>query len=247
MLRLAGLFIGVAGWLLLFSQTHSTVGFVALFLLVSNFAPLFVLGAGTSPEHFWVIRRFIPIAFPAFLLAMSWFIWFLWHWRWERWVQARWVTKVTAAALLVLILAGFGQHIRHIARVVEYDGLTEQLEALATELPDEAVLLMQRETPAQQLSLPLWFLFDKTVFAIQGDVKDDTLLETAVAHWQHEGKPVYWIATADTPPPTWQNWQQNYQFTYLIDVPQMEMPLHRIPHQLGRLQLQLDIYTFTEQ
>jgi hypothetical protein len=243
----AGLLAGGVGWLLLVYRTKSTVRFVTLFLLVSNFVPLYILGAGTSPDHFWVIRRFIPIAFPAFLLAIAWLIWFLWSWQLEKWGQAKWIMKLTAVTLLAVILAGFGQHLRFIARVVEYDGLTEQLTALASELPDEAILLIQTGTPAQQFSLPLWFLFDKTVFAIRGEVREDRLLETAVAHWQNAGRPVYWIATVETPPPVWPNWQQTHQFDYAIDVPQMETPLDRIPHQLERLQLQLDIYTLTKQ
>lgn len=243
----AGLLAGGVGWLLLFYQANSTGKFATLFLLASNVAPLYILGAGTSPDHFWVIRRFIPIAFPAFLLAMASLIWFLWSYQQSKWPQTKWVTQAAALGITVVILAGFAQHIRFIARVVEYDGLTKQLESLALEIPDDAILLIQTGTPAQQLSLPLWFLFDKSVFAIRGEVREDVLLKTAVAHWESESRAVYWLATAETPPPAWQNWQQNHQFDYLIDVPQMETPLDRIPHQLEPLQLKLTIYTLTKQ
>lgn len=243
----AGLLVGFLGILLLFYQANSTAKYVALVLLVGNVVPLYILGAGTSPDHFWVIRRFIPIAFPAFLLAMAALIWYLWSQVRTQWMPARWPMKIAAAGLLLVILTGFLQHIRFIVRVVEFDGLTGQLESFANEIPDEAVLLIQTGTPAQQFSLPLWFLFDKSVFSIRGEVREDVALETAVTNWQDNGRPVYWVATAETPPPRWQNWQQQHQFSYLIDVPQMERPLDRIPHQVERMQLQLDIYELIEQ
>ncbi len=109
-------------------------------------------------------------------------------------------------------------------------------------MPEEAILLIQAGTPAQPFSLPLWFLFDKSIFSIRSEVKEDAALAMAVANWQMSGKSVYWIATAETPPPQWPNWQQTLQFSYEIDVPEMERPLDRIPHQLQRLQMQLDLF-----
>ncbi|MBK8905050.1 MAG: hypothetical protein IPM53_27970 [Anaerolineaceae bacterium] len=238
----AGLIIGFLGILLLVYQANTIGKRAALFLLAGNMAPLYFLGAGTSPDHFWVIRRFMPIAFPSFLLAMAALIWFLWSLRQSRWMPARWPIRIVAAGILLVILAGFFQHIRHIARVVEFDGLTGQLESFAQNLPADAVLLIQTGTPAQQFSLPLWFLFDKSVFSIRHEVKEDAVLATAVASWQTSDRDVFWVATQETPPPSWQNWLQEYQFTYSIDVPQMEMPSDRIPHQLEQLHIELIVY-----
>jgi hypothetical protein len=232
-----GLLAGSAGWLLLIYRSKSTSQRLVLFAILSTMAPLYILGTGTSPDHFWTIRRFIPVAFPAFLMAMGWLIWFIWPKQ-----QATWPRMVLAVGLLAVILAGFLQHIRFIAGVVEYDGLTEQLNGLAQKLPDDAVLLIQTGTQAQQLSLPLWFLFDKSVFSIRGEVREDVLLETAVSYWQENNRPVYWIGTEKTPPPAWQGWERPFQFTYNISVPKMETPLDRIPHQVKQFQLQLDIY-----
>ncbi|MCP4422690.1 MAG: hypothetical protein GY805_39275 [Chloroflexi bacterium] len=240
-----GLFIGAVGWLLLIYKLESTTKRIILFAILGTMTPLYVLGAGTSPDHFWTIRRFSPIVFPAFLLATAWLVCFIWPTQkprqWAR-QQNKWARALLAVALLAVVLAGFLQHIRFIAGVVEYDGLTEQLNRLAQELPDDAILLLQTGTKAQQFSLPLWFLFDKNVYSIRGDVKQDVLLETAVSHWQAAARPVYWIGTTETPPPIWQGWEQQLQFTHHISVPKMETPLDRIPHQVKQFQLQLDIY-----
>lgn len=233
----AGLLAGFSGWLLLIYRANSTRERSFLFIVAGNIFPLYILGAGTSPDHFWVIRRFMPIAFPAFLAATAWLIYFIWPRK-----QANWPRMVLAVILLAVMLAGFLQHIRFIAGVVEYAGLTEQLNMLAQELPDDAVLLIQTGTPAQQFSLPLWFLFDKSVFSIRGNVRQDARLETAVAYWQTTKQPVYWVGTTQTPPPVWQNWEQQFQFSQLIDVPKMETPLDHIPHQVEQFQLQLDVY-----
>ena len=238
----AGLIVGLLGSLLLLYQARTTAQRIALFVIVGNIAPLYILGAGTSPDHFWVIRRFLPLTFPAFMLGMAWFAYML-----ASWPRGQWASKLAALGVIVLILAGFLQHIRYIANVTEYAGLTDQLETMAEELPDDAILLLQMGIPAQQFGLPLWFLFDKSIFSIRAEVREDPLLETAVSHWLMNGKAVYWIATAETPPPRWANWQQTLQFSYQIDVPEMERPLDRIPHQLQQLQMQLDVYALTEQ
>ncbi|VAW34389.1 hypothetical protein MNBD_CHLOROFLEXI01-3686 [hydrothermal vent metagenome] len=236
-----GLLVGTVGWLLLIYRSESTIQRIIFFAILGMMSPLYILGAGTSPDHFWTIRRFLPIAFPALLMATAWLIWFIWPSRQMR-PQSKWPRALLSVGLLAIILAGFLQHIRFIARVVEYDGLTAQLNTLAQELPDNAVLLLQAGTQVQQLDLPLWFLFDKSVFSIRGEVREDVLLETAVSYWQNNDRPVYWIGTAETPPPVWQDWEQQLQFTHQISVPKMETPLGRIPHQVEQFQLQLDIY-----
>ena len=236
-----GLLIAAVGWFLLIINLDTTIKRLTLFIIVFSIAPLYILGAGTSPDHFWVIRRFMPIAFPAFLVAMGWLIWFAASYRHAKWVmRGLWVT------LLIVILAGFLQHIRYIGGIVEYEGLTQQLEEFNQELPDNAILLIQTGTQAQQLSLPLWLLFDKSVFSIRGKVLEDVQLETAVAFLQENNRPVFWVGTQETPPPIWQSWQQQHQFSYTIDVLKMETPLDRIPHETKQFQLQLDVYQLSK-
>ena len=236
-----GVMAGTLGWLGLFYRANSTPQRLTWLVIGGVVAPLYLLGTGTSPDHFWTIRRFMPIAFPALIVGMAWLASAL-----VAWPNGRWLTRLAAAGLIALILAGFLQHIRYIASVVEYAGLTEQLGAVAEQLPEDAIFLLQMGTPAQQLALPFWFLFDKSIFSIRAAVRDDPLLATAVAQWQENGKDVYWLATPETLPPGWPGWEQRWQATYHIQVPMMETPLDHIPHQVETLNIQLDLYQFVQ-
>ena len=233
----AGLLAGGLGLLMLIYQAETTAVRIALFILLGNVAPLYLLGAGTALDHFWVVRRFVPLAFPAFIMGMAWLIWFL-----RPRGRLPWPAGIVPLGLLLLLLAGFGQHLRAIAGVVEYDGLTNELSALAEQFPEDAVLLLETQTPAQILDLPLWFLFDQTVFTIRTEVRDDPALQTAVATWQANGRSVYWIAVNGATPPVWTQGQAQLAFSQSLDLPLMEMPQDHIPVTLNNFQVSLDVY-----
>jgi hypothetical protein len=236
----AGLVVGISGWLLLIYHTETTTVRLILFILVGNIAPLYLLGAGTAPDHFWVVRRFVPLAFPAIILGMAQLIWLL-----RPRQPARWFVALLPLGILFLLLAGFGQHLRFIASVVEYNGLTEQLKNLADSLPDESILLMETSSVAQRLDLPLWFIFDKTIFTIQSDVRDDLRLKTAVTNWVQNGRDVYWLAADEAAAPAWDNWQIQHTNQQTISAPLMETPNDHIPRELLIYQVTLDIYQLT--
>ncbi|MEZ4593422.1 MAG: hypothetical protein R3D55_20085 [Chloroflexota bacterium] len=237
----AGLLAGGIGLLMLIYQAEATAVRIALFILLGNVAPLYLLGAGTALDHFWVVRRFMPLAFPAFIMGMAWLIWFL-----RPRGRVPWVAGTVPLGLLLLLLAGFGQHVRAIAGVVEYDGLTQQLTQLAGQLPDDAILLMDTQTPAQILDLPLWFLFDQTVFTIRTEVREDAALSTAVATWQASGRSVYWLTVNGAAPPQWTQGQAQLVFSQAMNLPLMEMPKDHIPAKLNNFQAALDIYQIFE-
>ena len=233
----AGLLLGMAGWLWLIYRLETMPQRAALLLLVSNILPLYLLGPGTAPDHFWVIRRFITITFPGFILAASYLIVSLWPRQ-----QQRWPLAILPLGLTAVLLLGFWQHTRFIAGVVEYEGLTEQLQTLADGLPSEAVLLWETPNSAQRLDLPLWFLFDKTIFTVRAEVKEEVALQTAVAHWVSNGRPVYWLAVNDLPPPAWAGWAISYSHSQTINTPLVETPRDHIPSRVQRFQAELNIY-----
>ncbi|WP_420629583.1 ArnT family glycosyltransferase [Candidatus Leptofilum sp.] len=236
----AGLFAGGIGLLLLIYQAEATAVRLAHFILLGNVAPLYLLGAGTALDHFWVVRRFITVAFPLFILGMAWLIWQL-----RPRSRAHWFVAAAPLGLLLLLLAGFGQHLRAIAGVVEYDGLTTQLTEFTNHFPPDAVLLMETGNQAQRLDLPLWFIFDQTVFTIQQEVREAAELQTAVTHWQANGRPVYWLAVNGATPPGWSEGNRQLAFSQTINVPLMETPRDHIPVQVNHFQVPFDVYALT--
>lgn len=237
----AGLLAGGIGLLLLIYQAETTSIRLTLFIILANVIPLYLLGSGTALDHFWVVRRFVPLAFPAFILGMAWLIWFL-----RPRGHLPWLAGILPLGLLLLLLAGFGQHLRAIAGVVEYDGLTDQLSTLAENFPERAVLILETQTPAQILDLPLWFLFDQTVFTIRTEVREDPALQTAVSNWQANGRSVFWLAVNGASPPGWTQGKAQLAFTQAIDWALMETPQDHIPVQLNHFQVSLDVYRIAQ-
>ncbi|WP_420645707.1 ArnT family glycosyltransferase [Candidatus Leptofilum sp.] len=233
----AGLVAGGIGLILLIYQAKTTAVRLTLFIAIGNIAPLYLLGAGTALDHFWVVRRFITVAFPLFIVGMAWLIWQL-----RPRDCVRWFVGIVPLGLLLLLLAGFGQHVRWIAGVVEYDGLTTQLATFTDRFPPEAILLMETGSQAQRLELPIWFLYDQTVFTIRQEVREEAALQTAVSHWQANGRPVFWLAANGVTPPAWSEGRRQLAFSQTIDTPLMETPRDHIPVKINRYQVPFDVY-----
>lgn len=234
-----GLVAGAIGLLGLIYASRTLPQRFTLFMLWGNVLPLYVLGAGTALDHFWVVRRFITLTFPGFILGMAWLIWEL-----RPRQHRQWPLAVLPLGLLAAIVLGFWQHTGPIVGMVEYDGLTAQLTTLADTVPEEAVLLLETSNPAQRLDMPLWLLFGRSVYTIRSEIKNDPVLATAVSAWEENGRSVYWLAADGVAPPQWPGWTAVYETTHTISAPLMETPRHAIPKRIERFQAQLDVYRF---
>jgi hypothetical protein len=241
-LRPLGLLLGLIGLLVLIVRSNTTGTHFALVLLLGNTLPLFILGAGTAPDHFWVIRRYMTIAFPTFIFAAVWLLWGL-----RPRTYLPWVLVLIPVGLYVALAVGLWQRTSPMVRVVEYDGLTAQLEAFASSTSDDAVLLFGTGSRAQRLDLPLWLLFDKTVFTVRKEMVADPRLATAVSHWVTSGRPVYWLAADGGDVPNWPDWQADYTQTQIIAAPLVEAPLDRTPQHVGLYLVHLDVYRLLPQ
>ena len=69
-----GLLLGVIGLIYIGNLHKKHLDFVWL-ILVIHIVPLVILGAGTYPDQFWAIRRFVPIVLPALILFAAYVLW----------------------------------------------------------------------------------------------------------------------------------------------------------------------------
>lgn len=232
-----GLVAGAAGLIFILYRYRSAGARFLLLAAGANMLPLYLLGAGTAPDHFWVVRRFVPIAFPALITGAAVLIWTL-----RPRTRRRWPLAVLPLGLLAALALGFWQHTGPMRSAADYAGLTGQLHALAGSFPDDAVLLLETGGPAQRLDLPLWFIFDRPIFTIRSEVKNEPALATAVLPWVENGRSLYWLAADGAAPPAWPGWRATPSHSQLIDTPLVETPADRIPRQIERFRVQLDIY-----
>jgi hypothetical protein len=235
LLGLVGLLQGFAGDLM--AKTSAARSRVpAWLLLFGNVLPLFLLGSGTYPDHFWAARRFVPVLFPALLLGAGGVVTLLAVEAGRRWV--RWLLP---AALAVALVAGTLQATMPVARAAEYAGLPAQLEALADDFAAGDVLLFLPGDEANRVALPLWLLHEQTVFQLRPEALAEPALAAQVAAWESGGRPVYLLYSSRDAP--WlDGLVAEYQFSRQIAVPQVELTVAGLPARTGHYTAMFTIF-----
>jgi hypothetical protein len=232
-----GLLLGLVGLghFIAFGRRQSTN--LVWLLLLGNMIPLLIVGTVTSPDHFWSIRRFVPIIIPSLILFACRLLWELRARKREEWARG-----LLALGLGIALFLGFWQDTRPVLDVVEYEGLTEQLADLSESFPEEAVLLVENSDVASRITLPIWFVFERTVFTATPERDDDPNLLAAIRNWQADDRPVFWLDADEGRPPLSQENLAHYVETVAISVPLVERVRDGIPDEAGRYTMALDAY-----
>jgi hypothetical protein len=238
----AGLLLGLVGLLQGFAgdlTAHTSAArsrVPAWLLLFGNFLPLFFLGSGTFPDHFWAARRFVPVLFPALLLGAAGVVASLAVEAGRQ--RERWLLP---AALSVALVAGTLQSTIPAARAAEYAGLPAQLQALADEFDAEDVLLFLPGDTANRVALPLWLIHEQTVFQLKPQALAEPALVGQVAVWENGGRPVYLLYSGREPP--WlDGLEADYQFSRQIAVPQVELTVAGLPARMGHYTAMFSVF-----
>ena len=234
-----GLLLGTAGLMQFVVSSERPSHRATWLLLLANILPLLLLGTGTFPDQFWAIRRFVPVVLPTFILFAAALIWqLLPHMRQE------WAKGLLPIALALIVLILFWQTTRPVLGVVEYNGFEGQLRQLHDSFEPESVLLFISSDATNRVTLPLWTLFDQTVFAIEPEALTDEALATAVHQWQSENRLVYLLDSRQETPDTPPDLPLSYQRTENLTMPLMENRTDGIPQRAGRFLAVFDVYQF---
>ena len=149
------------------------------------FSVLFILNSRNNPHHIYVMRRYVPVVIPFFVVMMAFVIDAVW--------QAKGRIRLAAPVLMVVLtgwlLASAWLEISH----VEYDGLLAQVVPWVEDLGEPAIVLFNDDLPVSTgafLGTPLHYLYGHTVFDLQEEYVDSEALAAQVAVWQGEGRRV---------------------------------------------------------
>lgn len=147
------------------------------------FSVLFVQNSRNNPHHIYVMRRYVPVVIPFFVLMAAYAL-SSWSGRSRGW---GWATAVCTAALAVWI----GLNARVVLPHVEHRGMIAQLETLTEAIGDSPtiVLISDEEVvgPGVTLGTPLRFMYGHSVFDLQEEPLDMSVLEAQVRRWQSQG------------------------------------------------------------
>ena len=179
-----GLSLAVAGGMALLLRARKSQAF---FLLVAlTFSLFFFYKVRVWHDHFFAMRRFIPVILPAFFVAIAYLLSSL------RETGARLAvvgTRVVAVLLVALYLASGYRLWRH----DEFRGSLSFVEELARHIGDEDVAIFPAREGLHLLELPLAQLEDRNVLEFYTLKPDRVLLEKLLESWKGRYRDVFFV------------------------------------------------------
>lgn len=165
-----------------------------LFLLIASAYTSFYINSlyGTSDRtYIYILRRLVPMVYPAWSLAMAYALW--WLARGRSWSVARRFLAAGLAAAMLLFFVFTG---RNIYRHVEYGNALRQFEALASSVGPRDVVLVRgggsRDT-SDVVAGPLTYIYGRNALTFKGSnpLAVAPALASQVQRWTAEGRRVY--------------------------------------------------------
>ena len=237
-----------AAWLLL------VIAFVGTFFYVRQ-------TYGTSDQHYiYILRRFVPITYPAFSLGMAYTLVALagtatGDRRPMSGMSRRWfaVRRPLAVALTALQIVFFLWTNQPLITHTEYAGALAQLgQAAAQFVPGRDVLLLRGGAPIYAesrdvpdlVATPFRFAFGLDAFAVKssqpGKYADD--LAAAARHWRAQGREVYVLLSASGGSFALPGFALVPTGRFTLDVPEFEQLTDQKPRNVAHLSLPFAIY-----
>jgi len=204
------------------------------------FSTLYLYRALANPHHIYVMRRYVPVVIPSFLILAAYALLLVRDSAplrgWERYLS------LALGALLILLLLRVD---RHIIGHVEYQGAASQLQVLADLLPEEAIVLVPQSQAVgvgELVGTPLQYIFQREIFGFRGTKRDIRALEKLVRDWWRKGKELFLVKGDDAPALFSDEFVLVPRKGLWIDVPALEHSYEHIPTQRLRFTLPLEIY-----
>lgn len=232
-LTAVGVWLGIIGicWLL-WRYHHSVIVLVGVGLF---FSIVYLTNSRANPHQIYVMRRYIPIVLPLFILAAAYGLFELARWK-------RPFSTILATALALIWISGLGWAARGFISQVDYAGLSAQLDTLNKQFSPHSVLVFNDQAPvgmADQLGTPLKFLYGHDILILRNpEAITDAQLTALLQEWRQNGRFVYWLGNT-----TWLDTQGiGYTArTAEIRSQQLEGSYEKKPTQIIPLLFHLDI------
>jgi hypothetical protein len=263
-----GVVLGLAGFALWWRRDMSAASW--LFFNVALIGTAFYVRQtyGTSDQHYiYILRRFVPIAYPAFSLGAAYALVTLAGSRWLRHTSGASKElgapvfrpfidrlRLTAAVMLATALTlFFGYTNRPIYTHTEYAGAINQVAHIAGQFdPERDVLLMRGGAPVHAafrdvpdlLATPLRFAYGIDAFTVKSTQPGAYAADLArqVQHWRESGREVYLLLSASGAGLVLPGFALEPVGSLTLDLPEFEQLTDQKPRNVSRLMLPFQVY-----
>jgi hypothetical protein len=198
------------------------------------FSIVYLYSSMNNPHHIYVMRRYVPVVIPFFLLMAAYALDRLMS------IGKKWgrrASLVASVCLAIWLLVNSRYAIPH----VEYQGLISQFESFSEDLGDQPSVLLFNDVravgPAAILGTPLRYLKGFYVFDLQEDELEAARLEQQISIWQRAGyrvlvlegeQPGYLMA--DTP-------ARESQTSFVFEYPMLETSYEHFPRAIWSIRV----------
>lgn len=166
---------------------------------------------GTGQQtYIYILRRYVPLVYPALLLSIAYVLVLLWGARKPGWPPpkgllhtARWATSALLVVGLLLFFVVTG---RSVYAHTEYAGALAQIEGLSHQIGEHDIVLVRggganslavRDTP-ELVVAPLTYVYGRNALPVKGSFpgKYPAAFGEQITRWRGEGRRVYLLLAA---------------------------------------------------
>jgi len=245
-------FLGITGASLFIYSRVDRVNL--LFFLIGLIYSFFVLkGTQDAWDHIWIMRRYVPVIIPTFLLFSAYALWRLYsreqgagsreQGKYSLLSAPRSLLKKYGKPLSIFILCFLLAYPLLIARPMikhrEYRGIIPFMDRLSEVFKDPSIVVLDTFDVSLRIAPPLEYIYRKDVLVLYRDTLENYQRFLALVHqWIQKGREAYFI----TPLP--QGLELVKKFT--LKVPEMEYAIGHLPKKINQLYSDLYVYRLTE-
>ena len=216
----------------------------ALIVTVSVLAFFLFYKIRIVPEHFWMMRRFLPVVLPGALLFVAAAALGREQGRWR---GARLLRPLIGIVFVGLLAAHYARVSAPLLAHVEYEGLIPQIEKLAGTIQDEDLLIVESRDAGSDvhvLATPLAYIYARNVLLLHS-AKPDKATFAAFLDWSRtKYRRVLFLGGGGT-----DLLSHRYGLEAVASdryqVPEYEVTRDRLPRSARRKEFDYGVYAFT--
>ncbi|MEW5975504.1 MAG: hypothetical protein AB1898_06825 [Acidobacteriota bacterium] len=215
-------------------------------MILAAYTGFYLYKSQVFPDNYWVIRRYVPVVIPGFLLLAGLTVSSVHHLR----LRVRWSGAdrpfVTLSRLSLVLIAALGlwqaKQIRRAVSWREFTGAFRQIEKLAS-INQRADVVLLEYGPAQDfISSPLKVIFRQRVYPLATLQPDANALESLIKEWTAAGQKVQLVAFEENTALRIRSFDFVPAERFEVQLPIVEPTYESLPHRLTHIRFPVHVY-----